>query len=184
MGDHASRDNNMVTTLLAVSNADGISPVLLWADPVTHRLLVQLVSITALFQADVFTATNNQTVFNASKTVTAGLYLSVNGIIQTPGVDYTVTGNAATLTAGVPAGTVVVWQYVASSSIALQTDTFTASNNQSTFTATLTSAYTLYLSLNGVVQTPNVDYTVSGGIATLTSGVPSGTVVVWLYATS
>jgi hypothetical protein len=37
---NAERDGNSVTTLLAVSNADGISPVVLWADPTTHRLLV------------------------------------------------------------------------------------------------------------------------------------------------
>lgn len=36
----AKRDNNVVTTLIAVSSADGITPVVLWADPTTHRLLV------------------------------------------------------------------------------------------------------------------------------------------------
>ncbi len=39
MADNASRDGNFVTTLLAVSNVDGVTPVKLWADPVTHRLL-------------------------------------------------------------------------------------------------------------------------------------------------
>lgn len=38
----AKRDNNVVTTLIAVSNADGITPVVLWADPTTHRLLVDV----------------------------------------------------------------------------------------------------------------------------------------------
>lgn len=36
----AKRDQNSVTTLLAVSSVDGITPVVLWADPTTHRLLV------------------------------------------------------------------------------------------------------------------------------------------------
>ncbi len=35
----ASRDENFVPTLLAVSNVDGVTPVTLYADPVTHRLL-------------------------------------------------------------------------------------------------------------------------------------------------
>ncbi len=35
----AKRDSNFVTTLLAVSNVDGVTPVTLYADPVTHRLL-------------------------------------------------------------------------------------------------------------------------------------------------
>ena len=38
----APRDDNSIPTLLAVSNADGVTPVVLWADPTTHRLLVDL----------------------------------------------------------------------------------------------------------------------------------------------
>lgn len=37
----AKRDENRVPTLLGVSNVDGITPVTIYADPVTHRLLVQ-----------------------------------------------------------------------------------------------------------------------------------------------
>ena len=44
----AKRDQNQVTTLLAVSNADGITPVVLWADPTTHRLLVSSVTTSDL----------------------------------------------------------------------------------------------------------------------------------------
>lgn len=40
----AKRDSNYVPTLIAVSNVDGITPVTLYADPVTHRLLVSAVS--------------------------------------------------------------------------------------------------------------------------------------------
>ncbi len=36
----AKRDANSITTLIAVSSVDGITPVTLYADPVTHRLLV------------------------------------------------------------------------------------------------------------------------------------------------
>jgi len=36
----AKRDSNRVTTLLGVSNVDGTTPVTLYADPTTHRLLV------------------------------------------------------------------------------------------------------------------------------------------------
>ena len=36
----AKRDANQVTTLLGVSNADGTTPVTVYADPTTHRLLV------------------------------------------------------------------------------------------------------------------------------------------------
>jgi len=36
----ASRDQNFVPVLLATSNVDGVTPVVVYADPVTHRLLV------------------------------------------------------------------------------------------------------------------------------------------------
>lgn len=36
----AKRDNNSITTLIGVSSADGITPVVIWVDPVTHRVLV------------------------------------------------------------------------------------------------------------------------------------------------
>jgi hypothetical protein len=38
----ASRDENFVPTLLAVSSVDGVTPVPVYANPVTHRLLVDL----------------------------------------------------------------------------------------------------------------------------------------------
>ena len=38
----AKRDQNYVPSLLGVSNADGVTPVAIYADPTTHRLLVDL----------------------------------------------------------------------------------------------------------------------------------------------
>jgi len=108
----ASRDGNFVTTLLAVSSTGGTTPVAVYADPTTHRLLVDSSGGSATtFQTDTFTATNNQTLFAASQTntYTVGLYL--NGLLQTPTEDYTTSGTGATLTSGVPAGTKVVWVY-------------------------------------------------------------------------
>jgi hypothetical protein len=74
-------------------------------------------------------------------------------------------------------------------SAALQTDVFTATNEQTAFIATLNVATTIYFSIGGVIATPTTDYTVSAGVATLTSGsypngVPSGTKVIWTYFTS
>jgi hypothetical protein len=39
---NAKHDENSIATLIAVSSADNSTPVRLWADPVTHRLLVDL----------------------------------------------------------------------------------------------------------------------------------------------
>lgn len=38
----ASRDQNFVTSLLGVSSSDGVTPVKVYADPITHRLLVDI----------------------------------------------------------------------------------------------------------------------------------------------
>jgi len=37
---NAPRDENRIPTLLAASSADGVTPVVVYADPITHRLLV------------------------------------------------------------------------------------------------------------------------------------------------
>lgn len=37
---NASRDENSVPSLLAVSSTDGVTPIAVYADPTTHRLLV------------------------------------------------------------------------------------------------------------------------------------------------
>lgn len=41
---NAGIDQNAVKSLLAVSSADGVSIVVVWADPVTHALLVKSVA--------------------------------------------------------------------------------------------------------------------------------------------
>lgn len=44
MADIASRDQNNIPSLLAVSSVDGTSTVKVYANPTTHRLLVDLPS--------------------------------------------------------------------------------------------------------------------------------------------
>ncbi len=58
MPPNAKRDSNFVTTLMAVSSVDGVTPVLLYADPITHRLYVDtgitggiITNFTQLFDA-------------------------------------------------------------------------------------------------------------------------------------
>jgi len=36
----AKRDQNSIPSVLGVSNADGVTPIVVWVDPTTHRLLV------------------------------------------------------------------------------------------------------------------------------------------------
>jgi hypothetical protein len=113
-GMNAKRDGNFVPTLLGTSYVDGVSTVPIYADPTTHRLFVESSGISSSFNTDVFTSTNGQTVFTASQNVAYTIYLSINGSIQTPNVDYTVAGGVATLTNGIPSGNIVVWVYATS----------------------------------------------------------------------
>ena len=92
MGD-AKRDNNSIPTLLGVSSADGVSTVVLWADPTTHRLLVDLPSGAGDMTAAVYDAagiteqlvglTATQTLTNktltAPKIADAGFIADANG---------------------------------------------------------------------------------------------------------
>lgn len=59
MSDNAKRDDNQVTTLLAVSSADGVSPVRAYADPTTHRLLVDSTKNTSALTSNSATPTFN-----------------------------------------------------------------------------------------------------------------------------
>ena len=98
----AARDQNFVPTLLGVSNADGLTPIVIYADPTTHRLLVDTGSSAG-------TAVNNETpsgafdgvnaTFTLAHSPLAGtLLLFLNGQFMHPGVsaDYTLSGSTIT----------------------------------------------------------------------------------------
>ncbi len=120
MGNTASRDGNFVPTLTGVSSVDLTSVVTIAVNPSTHRVLVDLSGgISGLMQKDIYVATDQQTAFTATQTVAYDFYLSINGAIQTPTTDYTVSSGIATLTAGsypngVPASSSVIWLYAIS----------------------------------------------------------------------
>ena len=105
------RDDNFVPALLATSNVDGVTPVKVYADPTTHRLLTDVAAIANLLQTDIYTSTNLQTTFTPTKTPAYTIYLSINGAIQTPSTDYSLTGGNYVLTNPIPAGNSVVVVY-------------------------------------------------------------------------
>lgn len=109
LGDHASRDANSVTTLLAVSNIDGVTPVLLWADPTTHRLLVQSSggsSNYATAETPSGTIDGVNGTFTLAHTPTDNPLLVVQTAIQYNGnpvgtnADFTISGSTITFAAG------------------------------------------------------------------------------------
>jgi len=81
----ASRDSNYVTTLLAVSSVDGVTPVTLYANPTTHRLLVDLagggsgtVQTVAIATANGFAGTSDGNAAAPTLTLTT----SITGILK------------------------------------------------------------------------------------------------------
>lgn len=80
----AQRDGNFVTTLLAVSSVDGVTPVAVYANPVTHRLLVDTPSGSGSV-TDVSVVTANGFAGSvATSTTTPAITLSttITGILQ------------------------------------------------------------------------------------------------------
>ncbi len=92
---NAKRDDNYVPTLIAVSNADGSTPVTLYADPTTHRLLVSAsagnfddlvdVAITNGTQGDIIYYSGTQWVNLGPGT--SGKYLKTGGPGASPSWD-------------------------------------------------------------------------------------------------
>lgn len=79
----ASRDQNRVTSLLAVSSADGTTPVVLWADPVTHRLLVDIASGGGTVTSVSVVTANGISGTVANATTTPAITLSLGNITPT-----------------------------------------------------------------------------------------------------
>lgn len=98
----AKRDSNYIPTLIGVSNADGVTPVVLWADPTTHRLLVDY--LTSIDFADSETPSGtidgSNTTFTLANTPTTGsVHLYLNGVRLKAGAgnDYTISGLTITM---------------------------------------------------------------------------------------
>lgn len=123
MADQASRDQNFVTTLLATSSVDGISTVKLYADPLTHRLLVDkqnggsgTVTNVSIVTANGFSGS----VATATTTPAITLSTTVTGIIQgngtsisavTIGTGLSFTTGTLSATGGNPGGLNTQIQY-------------------------------------------------------------------------
>ena len=89
----AKRDANYVTTLIAVSNVDGTTPVTLYADPTTHRLLVSMSSAVM-----VTTPTGTVNGSNVTFTVTAEpLWIVADGATYFDGAGYTYAALTVTM---------------------------------------------------------------------------------------
>ncbi len=160
----AKRDSNQITTLLAVSNADGVTPVVLWADPTTHRLLVDLpggagtVTTVSVVSANGFAGT----VATATTTPAITLTTTITGILQgngtaisaatTTGSGSVVLGTTPTLATpvinGTPTGTGVATAATASALVLRDANANIYVNNYfSNLTSTVSAGGTTVLTI-------------------------------------
>jgi hypothetical protein len=81
---NAAHDDNHIPTLLGVSNADGSTPVKVYADPVTHRLLVDLPGGSGTVTSVSVVSANGLAGTVATATTTPAITLSTTatGILQ------------------------------------------------------------------------------------------------------
>lgn len=124
-----------------------------------------------------FTATALQTSFDISSL--AGdtvLFVTLDGSMLVQGTDYSIAGNTLTLTTGASAGQILYVQTNASQAVQSPTNlTATATAAQTAFDLTaLDGATILFVTLDGAMLTPTLDYTVSGNTLTLTTGASVG----------
>ena len=96
MGD-AKRDSNLVATLLGVSSVDGVTPVTLYVDPTTHRLLVSSSGPTE--ETPVGTVNGSNVTFTVSNTPK---FVIIDGMFRVSGQGYTYSGGIITVDSLIP----------------------------------------------------------------------------------
>jgi len=108
-GDNAERDANQIPCLLGTSSTTG-EPVSIFADPTTHRLLVDSGGGSSTNFADNEVVSGSGTTFTLANTPTAGSqHVYASGIRLTPGIgnDYTISGAVLTLANSYSAGQIL-----------------------------------------------------------------------------
>lgn len=188
----AKRDSNQVTTLIAVSNADGITPVVLYADPTTHRLLVSAtagalddlsdVTITSVAQGDLLYYNGSAWVNLAAGT--SGRFLKTQGAGANPtwavatagaaGLDTQVQFNDGGTNIGGDAG----FTYnKATDAVSANGGFLPMVNDTGALGTALLSFADLFLASGAVINFNNGNYTIthSAGLLTLNGAFSIGT---------
>lgn len=116
--ENASRDQSTIPTLLGVSNADGTTPIKIYGDPTTHRLLVDNGGSSTINFADEEIPSGTVNGVNVTFTLAhipspaASLQLFVNGAQQWQNAagDYTLSSSTITfLSAPLTGSTIICW---------------------------------------------------------------------------
>lgn len=154
----AKRDGNFVTTLLAVSSVDGLTPVTLYANPTTHRLLVDLtggggtgdvVGPTGATNNAIarFDTTTGKLLKNSSVTISDTGAITVAGLFTLPIVDGSNLQVLQTNGAGV-----VAWGSTSTGTVTTLSVAVANGFSGTVATPTTTPAITLTTTITGILQ--------------------------------
>lgn len=97
-------DNDHTATLMAVSSADGKTPVVVWADPSTHRILTSSTTTTVYTETPTGAIDGVNTTYTTVHTINSIFSFAINGQYLHPTADYTTSGSTITMTSPLPAG--------------------------------------------------------------------------------
>ena len=104
---NAKHDDNAVPTLIGVSSVDGVTPVNIWVDPTTHRVLVDVsgASITLYTETPSGVIDGVNTTYTTAHTINSICSFAINGqyihpFLSNPesGANYTYSGSTITFT--------------------------------------------------------------------------------------
>ena len=131
--------------------------------------------------SDTFNGNGSNTVYTLSVSAsTDKTFVYLNGVLQAPTTDYSVTGTTLTFVTAPPSDNVIEVRSFDIPSVAdltVTSDNFTGngSNTQFTLTTSQSSNETSLVFLNGVAQVPTTDYSISGSTLTFTAAPANAT---------
>lgn len=168
MANTAGMDDNMRRSLSALSSANDGSVVNLWADPITHRLLVDSASASGTVTS--VSVVTNQGVSGsvATATTTPAITLTLGALTGVTSFNgLVVTANSGVITTGTWNGTVVIGTY-GGTGVNNGTKTLTYLKNISLTSADDTGVYTLPTGTKTLLATDGAGTSLTGIPYTLT----------------
>ena len=133
--------------------------------------------------SDTFNGNGSNTIFTLSvSTSTEKTFVYLNGILQVPTTDYSVSNTTLTFVTAPPSDNAIevrTFDIPSVADLTVTSDSYTANGTQTAFTlsTSLSSDTTSLVFLNGVTQVPTTDYGISGSTLTFVAAPANGTKV-------
>lgn len=162
------RDANRITVIGGTSSADGVTPVVPWVDPTTHRMLVDLPGGSGTVTSVSVVTANGVSGSVATATTTPAITITLGALTGVTSVNgLVVTADTGVITTGTWNGTIIIGTY-GGTGINNGTKTFTYLKNISLTAADDTGVYTLPTGTKTLLATDGAGTSLTGIPYTLT----------------